>query len=96
MTQGIKGIPPVYLPLYFLLECKAMADATLSAKNQIVIPREAREALGVKPGDKLLVVVRGDTVIILKKPKSYHAAIRGIARGLYPSDYLEQERGSWD
>ena len=27
-----------------------MTEATLSTKNQIVIPREAREALGVKPG----------------------------------------------
>lgn len=72
-----------------------MKEATLSTKNQIVIPREAREALRVKPGDKLLVIVRGDRVIVLQKPKSYHAAIRGIARGLYPSDYLEKERQSW-
>jgi AbrB family looped-hinge helix DNA binding protein len=33
--------------------------------NQIVIPKEAREALRVKVGDKLLVVVRGDRVIVL-------------------------------
>ena len=58
-----------------------MAEATLSAKNQIVIPREARAALRLKPGDKLLVVVRGERVLLLKKPKSYHAAIRGLARG---------------
>ena len=45
-----------------------MAEATLSSKNQIVVPREAREALGVSPGDKLLVVVRGQTVIILPGP----------------------------
>jgi AbrB family looped-hinge helix DNA binding protein len=32
-----------------------MTEATLSAKNQIVIPREAREALGLKPGDKILI-----------------------------------------
>jgi AbrB family looped-hinge helix DNA binding protein len=36
-----------------------MAEAKLSAKNQIVIPREAREALQLKPGDKLLVVPCG-------------------------------------
>ncbi len=41
-----------------------MAEITLSSKNQIVIPREAREALGVKPGDKLLVVVPGIRVIV--------------------------------
>ncbi len=73
-----------------------MAEATLSAKNQIVIPREARKALGVRPGDKLLVVVRGDRVIVLQKPKSHHAAIRGLARGVYSNDYLQKERQSWD
>jgi len=73
-----------------------MTEATLSAKNQIVIPREAREALGVKAGDKLVVVVRGDTVIVLQKPKSHQSAIRGLARGVYPARYLRRERRSWD
>jgi AbrB family looped-hinge helix DNA binding protein len=73
-----------------------MAQATLSAKNQIVIPREAREALGVKAGDKLLVVVRGKRVIILEKPESYEAATRGLGRGVYPRDYLRKEREHWE
>ena len=81
--------------LYFLVRCKAMSLATLSSKNQIVIPRDAREALGLKPGDQLLVVVRGDKVIVLQKPKAHHAAIKGLASGLYPSGYLEKERDSW-
>jgi len=73
-----------------------MPEATLSGKNQIVIPREARNALGVKAGDKLLVVVRGDVVIILPKPGSHQSAIRGLARGSYGSRYLRKERRSWD
>ena len=73
-----------------------MTEATLSAKNQIVIPREARKALGLKPGDKILVVVRGAQVLILQKPKSYSAALRGLARGEYPKDYLQKERQSWE
>jgi AbrB family looped-hinge helix DNA binding protein len=72
-----------------------MPEVTLSSKNQIVIPRAAREALQVKPGDTLLVVVRGDSVIILQKPKSHAGAIRGMARGIYPRDYLKKERRSW-
>jgi AbrB family looped-hinge helix DNA binding protein len=72
-----------------------MVEATLSTKNQIVIPREARDALQVKPGDKLVVVVRGDRVIVLRKPKSHHSAIRGLGRALYPSDHIEKERRSW-
>lgn len=46
-----------------------MAEVTLSAKNQIVIPLEARQALGVKAGDKLLVVTKGEGVIILQGRK---------------------------
>jgi AbrB family looped-hinge helix DNA binding protein len=72
-----------------------MPEATLSTKNQIVIPREARQALQVKPGDKLLVVVRGERVIVLEKPKSHHAAIRGLGRGVYSRTHLKKERQSW-
>jgi len=72
-----------------------MAEATLSSKNQIVIPREAREALGVKPGDKILVVVRGEKVVVLEKPHSHITALRGLGRGMYPKDYLRKERESW-
>jgi len=70
-----------------------MSEVTLSSKNQIVIPREAREALGLRPGDKVLVVVHGEKILTLEKPHSYHAAIRG--RGSYPKDYLKKERDSW-
>jgi AbrB family looped-hinge helix DNA binding protein len=72
-----------------------MAEATISSKNQIVIPREAREALGLKAGDKVLVVVRGKRVLLLQKPTSHRAAIRGLAKSSYPADYLQQERRSW-
>jgi AbrB family looped-hinge helix DNA binding protein len=73
-----------------------MSQATLSSKNQIVIPLEAREALRVKAGDKLLVVVRGDRVIVLQKQESHRASIRGLETGQYPRGYLQKERKSWD
>ena len=72
-----------------------MAESTLSRKNQIVIPVEARKALGLRPGDKLLVVPRGETIIVMRKPKNYAKAILGMAKGMYPPDYLERERESW-
>jgi AbrB family looped-hinge helix DNA binding protein len=78
-----------------MLKCKAMTEATLSAKNQIVIPREAREALGLKPGDKILVVVRGEKVLVLQRPKSHRVAMRGIARGIYAEGHVQKERQSW-
>jgi AbrB family looped-hinge helix DNA binding protein len=70
-----------------------MAEATLSSKNQIVIPREAREALQLKPGDRVIIRALGGRVLILEKPESHHQAILG--RGSYPKDYLKKERKSW-
>lgn len=72
-----------------------MYEAKLSTKNQIVIPREARTALDVKAGDRLLVVVRNGTVVLLPKPKNYSRCLKGITKGLYPPDYLKKERESW-
>jgi AbrB family looped-hinge helix DNA binding protein len=79
-----------------MLQCKAMAQATVSSKNQIVIPREAREALGLRAGDKVLVVVRGKRVLVLQKPRSHRAAIRGMAGDPYPSQHIQKERQSWE
>jgi AbrB family looped-hinge helix DNA binding protein len=73
-----------------------MAEATLSSKNQIVIPREAREALQLKPGDKLLIRTYGSKMLILEKPKSYRHAIRGLMRRSYGKEYLHKERESWE
>lgn len=84
------------LALYILLKCKANMEATLSSKNQIVIPREARKRLGIKPGDKLLIVPHGNTIIVLAKPESYPEVILGLGKGLYPENYLEVERNSWE
>jgi len=77
-----------------------MAEATISSKNQIVIPREAREALGVKAGDKIRVVVHRNKVILLEKAEPAHSQLRGLYKRLfgkgYPEGYLEKERRSWD
>lgn len=73
-----------------------MAQATVSSKNQIVIPREAREALELRAGDKVLVVVRGKRVLVLQKPASHRAAIRGLAGAVYPPRHLQKERESWE
>jgi AbrB family looped-hinge helix DNA binding protein len=72
-----------------------MAEAKLSSKCQIVIPRDVRRQLGLKPGDKVVLAVRGDTAILIRKPKKSSEALARIAEGVYPPDYLELERQSW-
>ena len=72
-----------------------MQIAKLSSKNQIVIPKEARESMDIKAHDKLLIVVKGGITIIMPKPKKYHNAISDITKGIYDRLYLKKERNSW-
>jgi len=72
-----------------------MQTVTLSSKNQIVIPKEAREAMHIKANDKLLVVVKDNITIILPKPKNYSEALAGIGKGIYKKEYIKKERSSW-
>jgi AbrB family looped-hinge helix DNA binding protein len=72
----------------------------LSKKGQFVIPREIREALGVKEGDELLVVLQGHQVL-LTRPQLYAKSTRGSLRGAWgksrreATHYLERERRAW-
>ena len=72
-----------------------MQIVKLSSKNQIVIPKEAREAMHIKANDKLLVVVKDNITIILPKPKNYSEALAGIGKGIYMKGYVKKERSSW-
>lgn len=44
------------------------ARTTLSAKGQVVIPKDVRDRLKLAPGDKLDVVERPDGVLLRKQP----------------------------
>jgi AbrB family looped-hinge helix DNA binding protein len=74
-----------------------MTTVKLSSKNQVVVPREAREALGVGAGDEILIVPKGDVVIITRKPPDIVKALYGSGKGMYGDvkRYLRRERASW-
>jgi AbrB family looped-hinge helix DNA binding protein len=42
-------------------------DITLAERGQIVIPKEARDAMGLKPGSKLQISLDGHRLVIEKK-----------------------------
>jgi|GraSoiStandDraft_41_1057321.scaffolds.fasta_scaffold9273116_1 antitoxin PrlF len=46
----------------------AIRKARLGAKAQVVLPREARQALGLKPGDSFAFVIDGDDVRVIRAP----------------------------
>ncbi len=71
----------------------------VSSKNQIVIPREAREKLRIRPGQNMLVLCREDRVVLIPKPKNFSKALSGLHKEIWENidadDYLEEERNNW-
>ena len=54
----------------------------LSKKGQFVIPKEIREALRVKAGDELLVLLE-DGRMVVTRPQQYAKTTRGVLRGAW-------------
>ena len=38
----------------------------VSSKGQVVIPKEIRERLGILPGEKIIVITRGEEIVLKK------------------------------
>jgi len=72
-----------------------MPVVRLSSKNQIVLPKEAREAMHLKGKDELLVVVKGGITIIMPKPENYSQSVSGMGKGIYDPGHIRKERRSW-
>jgi AbrB family looped-hinge helix DNA binding protein len=63
----------------------------VTAKGQATIPKEIRERLGIKPGDRVAFILRGDEVI-LRPVRGTLLELRGSLKPRrYPED-LEQVR----
>lgn len=56
-----------------------MQTVTLSSKYQLVLPREVRERLALRPGTKLTVIEKGGILYLV--PERPVAELRGVARG---------------
>ena len=70
-------------------------SAKVSTKNQIALPSEARRRLGIRPGDRLTMVVRDNELVLRRRPARASDRLRGIARGAYgndPAEYLKSLR----
>ena len=71
----------------------------ISSKYQIVIPREARKNLNLKAGDKLIVKVNNEKIILYPQPKSYAKYSLGLGketwRGVDATEYVRKERETW-
>ena len=48
---------------------KVFGTAKVGDRGQIVIPKEARELFGIKPGDTLLILGEAETGLIVSRPE---------------------------
>lgn len=65
------------------------ATVKVSPKYQIVIPKEIREKLALKPGEELQIYTL-DGVIRIHRPRSIQS-LRGIAKGMvWKDDYRDR------
>ncbi|MEN6348783.1 MAG: AbrB/MazE/SpoVT family DNA-binding domain-containing protein [Syntrophomonas sp.] len=78
-----------------------MSSVTISSKRQITIPVEIFRLLDLKEGQKLMVEVEENRIILTARPISLTRALGGVTNGLYGADtnqvdeYLDKERDAW-
>lgn len=73
--------------------------AQISEKYQVVIPKEVRQILHLRPRDTLLFLIDGDTVIIRPKPLNFTDTLRGLHKDVWPANseqWLAEERATWE
>lgn len=44
-----------------------MATATMTSKGQLTVPKEIRDRLGLRPGDKVEMLPSGDQAVTMRK-----------------------------
>lgn len=80
-------------------------QTSVNVKYQVVIPKEARKKIKIKPGQKMNVDVVGEKVILSKAkskqqwewPDDYIKRLGGIWKSSEDIDkYLEEEDKSWE
>ena len=81
-----------------------MNQTTVSTKYQVVVPKEVRRIIKVKPGQKLNVHVFGEQIILspttskkkMNWPHDHIKILKNPWANENPAKYLEKERSSWD
>ena len=77
-----------------------MTRVKVNSRNQIVIPAETREKLGIKPGDELLLDVAAGAIILVPDPASHTDTLGGLGKeiwaGVDTDEWLQRERDSWE
>jgi AbrB family looped-hinge helix DNA binding protein len=69
----------------------AMSEATLTVKGQVIVPREIRNRLGLKSGDKVAFTMLSDgTVVVRPKTRRLTDLVGSLTRRGQPSALVEE------
>lgn len=60
---------------------RVFGTAKVGDRGQIVIPKDARDFFGIKPGDTLLILGKSETGLIVSKPE----ALDNLAKQIFHS-----------
>lgn len=79
-------------------------QTSVNVKYQVVIPKEARKKIKIKPGQKMDVEVTANQIILsptksgkqLKWPEDHIKKYGDIWKGIDVDKYIDEERNSWD
>jgi AbrB family looped-hinge helix DNA binding protein len=67
----------------------SMAGTKISPKLQVVIPKEVRERMGLRAGQEMQVVEKGDMIVLV--PERSLSSLRGFARGISTENLREKK-----
>lgn len=77
-------------------------ETTITGKNQVSLPAQAVRTLGWTRGDRLVVEVLGENMVVLiKRPQHWTDELAGRLTGVFGTHeetlrHLERERLSWE
>lgn len=54
------------------------AESTMTVKGQVTVPREIRDQLGLKSGDKMAFTVLGDGTVVMRPKTRRLADLAGV------------------
>jgi AbrB family looped-hinge helix DNA binding protein len=68
---------------------RTVAQAVVSTKYQVVIPREVRQAIGLSPGQAVQVLAKGGVITLV--PLRPTRELRGFVKGMRPGTIREKK-----